>query len=228
MAAKDFNTRRNRRADSTFALRPDSVAANGLANIERSNTNASTATNPAGYKSVRDPRVHSGARAIFEAANPTSATGPAGTMGDAGTGFSFADSQYGLGEANARRRYAQSELGSQLRLSQLGPQTQRQLLDVSRQYRQAAPQQITGFTGRGLGRSGLFREAMQQFAGAQQRDLADIAQSQAAQQAQIELERQNAAIALQDELDRLELQRQQQILADAAALTEFAPIAGLV
>jgi hypothetical protein len=142
--------------------------------------------------------------------------------------FSFADTQFGLGEAGARRRYTQQGLESQLRLGELGRQTQRQTRDVSRAYRQAAPQQITSFTGRGLGRSGLFRRAMQEFAGQQQRDLADIAQSQAAQQAQIELERQNQAIALQDELDRLELQRQQQILADAAALTEFAPIAGLV
>lgn len=163
-------------------------------------------------------------------AGSTGGAGGAATSGTSsgGDGFSFADSQFGLGEAGARRRFTQSQLGSQLRLGELGRQTQRQSRDVSRAYRQAAPQQITGFTGRGLGRSGLFRQAMQDFAGQQQRDLSDIAQSQAAGQAQIELERQQNAIALQDELDRLELQRQQQILADAAALQEFAPIAGLI
>ena len=141
--------------------------------------------------------------------------------------FSFADTQFGLGEAGARRRYSHQNLGLQARMQELGRTTQRRSRDISQAYRQAAPQQITSFTGRGLGRSGLFQGAMQQFAGQQQQDLADLAQSQAAQQAQIELERQNAAVALQDELDRLELERQQQILADAAALSEFAPIAGL-
>jgi len=143
------------------------------------------------------------------------------------TDFGFAGTDFGLSEAAARRRFNEQTLASQLRLADVGQQTQRGLRDVSQRYARAAPGQITGFTGRGLGRSGLFREAMQQFAGAQQSELADLAQTQQAAQVAEELRQQQAAQDLQDELDRLELARQQQILSDAAALQEFAPIVGL-
>lgn len=143
------------------------------------------------------------------------------------TDFGFAGTDFGLSEAAARRRFNEQTLASQLRLADVGQQTQRGLRDVSERYARAAPGQITGFTGRGLGRSGLFQEAMQQFAGAQQSELADLAQTQQAAQVAEELRQQQAAQDLQDELDRLELARQQQILSDAAALQEFAPIVGL-
>jgi hypothetical protein len=137
--------------------------------------------------------------------------------------FSFADTSYGLGEAAARRRFEQSGLQRQLQMANLGQTTQRQLRDVNQQYRRATEPQITGFTGRGLGRSGLFRQAMQDFVGGQQQRVGDIASSQAAGQASLELEGQMAAQALQDELDRLQLERQQQILADAAQIKGWSP-----
>lgn len=140
------------------------------------------------------------------------------------TDFSFADTQYGLGEAAARRRYSQSMLGSQYSRDQLGQQTQQSIRDLSKAYRQAAPSQITQFTGRGLGRSGLFKQAMQDFATKQQEDLASVYRSQSDQQAALALQEQQYAQALQDELDRLQLQRQQQLLADAAALKDYAPL----
>jgi hypothetical protein len=68
---------------------------------------------------------------------------------------------------------------------------------------------------------------MQDFASRQQQDIANIAQQQQSEQAQIELQQQQYQISLQDELDRLRLQREKQIMADAAALKEFAPMTGL-
>ena len=141
--------------------------------------------------------------------------------------ISFADTTYGLGEAAARRRRRQSFNQSQLQLGEIGRSTERAVRDVNRQYAEAAPRQITSFTGRGLGRSGLFRQAMQDFAGQQQQQLGDIQQQQLSEQMSIQLREQQAAQALQDELDRLRLEREQQIMSDAAAIKEFAPMTGL-
>lgn len=141
--------------------------------------------------------------------------------------ISFADTQYGLGEASARRRYNQQYAGIQQQLGDLGRRTTRANVDLTKAYRQAAPQQITQFTGRGLGRSGLFKQSMQDFASRQQQDIANIAQQQQSEQAQIELQQQQYQNALQDELDRLRLQREQQIMADASALKDWAPMTGL-
>jgi len=140
--------------------------------------------------------------------------------------ISFADTQYGLGEAAARRRYNQQYAGTQQQLGDLGRRTQRANVDLTRAYQQAAPQQITQFTGRGLGRSGLFKQSMQNFAQQQQQGLADIAGQQQSEQAQIALQQQQYQNALQDELDRLRLQREDQIMSDAAMLKEWAPVGG--
>ena len=140
--------------------------------------------------------------------------------------ISFADTQYGLGEAAARRRYNQQYAGTQQQLGDLGRRTQRANVDLTKAYQQAAPQQITQFTGRGLGRSGLFKQSMQNFAQQQQQGLADIAGQQQSEQAQIALQQQQYQNALQDELDRLRLQREDQIMADAAMLKEWAPVSG--
>lgn len=138
-------------------------------------------------------------------------------------GFSFADTSYGLGEATARRRFEQSGLQRQLQLANLGQSTQRQLRDTNRAYARSVEPQITSFSARGLGRSGIFRQAMQDFVGGQQQRVGDIAAGQTAEQASIELQQQQAASALQDELDRLQLQRQQQILADASQIKSMLP-----
>ena len=101
------------------------------------------------------------------------------------------------------------------------------MIDTSKAYQQAAPQQITQFTGRGLGRSGLFKKSMSDFAESQQQSLADIARSQQDEQTRIALQQEQYQTALQDELDRLRLQREQQIMSDAAALKDLAPMTGL-
>jgi len=142
--------------------------------------------------------------------------------------FSFADTNYGLAEASARRRSRQANIQNQLGLSDLARRTQRTTRDVTKAYSQAAPQQITGFTGRGLGRSGIFQRAMKEFVGAQQQRLGDIAAEQQAGQTKLELERQAAAQDLQDYLDQLQLSRQSQILSDAQAIRSMSPLMGML
>ena len=68
---------------------------------------------------------------------------------------------------------------------------------------------------------------MQDFAESQQQSLADIARQQQDEQTQIALQQQQYQNALQDELDRLRLQREQQIMSDAATLKDLAPMTGL-
>jgi hypothetical protein len=130
-------------------------------------------------------------------------------------------------ESAARRARRNAFAQAGLERANLQQQTQRQLRDTSRAYRQAASPQITSFTGRGLGRSGLFNKAMQDFVSQRQQQLGDIQASAAAGEASIQLKEQQASQALQDELDRIAALRQAQILGDAMAIKEFAPMTGL-
>ena len=68
---------------------------------------------------------------------------------------------------------------------------------------------------------------MQDYIGQYQRNIGDIAQRQQLGEAGIQLGDQISAEDLQDALDRLRLQTQSQVIADAAALREFAPMTGL-
>jgi len=145
-----------------------------------------------------------------------------------GSRASFADpSSFGLGEAAERRRREQAQLRAQLQRAGLGAETQRSTRDLTRAYQQGAEPQITGYAQRGLGRSGLFNRAMQDYIGQYQRGIGDIAQRQQLGEAGIQLGDQISAEDLQDALDRLRLQTQSQIIADAAALRDFAPMTGL-
>ena len=145
-----------------------------------------------------------------------------------GSRASFADPQgYGLGEAAERRQREQAYLRSQLQRAGLGAETQRSTRDVTRAYRQGAEPQITGYAQRGLGRSGIFNRAMQDYIGQYQRNIGDIAQRQQLGEAGIQLGEQISSEDLQDALDRLRLNTQSQIIADAAALRDFAPMTGL-
>jgi hypothetical protein len=142
--------------------------------------------------------------------------------------FSFADTNYGLAEASARRRARQANIQNQLGLSDLARRAQRTTRDVTQSYSKAAPKQITGFTSRGLGHSGIFQRAMKDFVGAQQQRLGDIAAEQQAGQTKLELERQAAAQDLQDYLDQLQLTRQGSILSDAQQIRSMSPLIGML
>ena len=143
------------------------------------------------------------------------------------TSFNYDESSLMRQESAARRARRNAFAQAELQRSNLQQQTERQLRDTSKAYERAAPQQITSFTGRGLGRSGLFQKSMQDFVAQRQQQLGDIQQDAASQEASIQLKELQASQALQDELDRIEELRQAQILSDAAAIKDFAPMTGL-
>ena len=141
--------------------------------------------------------------------------------------ISFANTDYDLGRRKALSAYQLGMGDIDRRLGNVAARATRSFNDLSRAYKQAAPQQITQFTGRGLGRSGLFRQSMADFAKQQERDRSRIQSQQMDEEAALGLEQQKYEMALNEELARLENERQKQIAADAAALKEFAPLTGL-
>lgn len=141
--------------------------------------------------------------------------------------ISFANTDFNLGRRKALSAYELGMDNIDRQLGNLSRRTQREFTDLSKAYSQAAPQQITQFTGRGLGRSGLFKQSMTDFALQQERDRAAVLQGQTDEQARLALQQQQYEIAKNEELARLEQNRLRQIAADAAALKEFAPMTGL-
>ena len=132
-----------------------------------------------------------------------------------------------MGEAAQRRQREQAQLRAQLQRAGLGAETQRSTRDLTRAYRQGAEPQITSYAQRGLGWSGLFNRAMQDYIGQYQRGIGDIGQRQQLGEAGIQLGEQISAEDLQDALDSLRLQTTEQIIADAAMLRREAPMTGL-
>lgn len=138
----------------------------------------------------------------------------------------FYDTSYEIQAANARRNRALRALGGQQRAADLGLSTSAALRDINRQYAQGLEPRVSGFGRRGLGRSGLFQRAMKDYATAQQRAVGDIYARQQSELAGIDLEQQQADLELRDALDRLALQKQQQIISDAAKLADFTGFLG--
>ena len=138
----------------------------------------------------------------------------------------FYDTSYEIQAANARRNRALRALGGQQRAADLGLSTSAALRDINRQYAQGLEPRVSGFGRRGLGRSGLFQRTMKDYATAQQRAVGDIYARQQSELAGIDLEQQQADLELRDALDRLALQKQQQIISDAAKLADFTGFLG--
>ena len=138
----------------------------------------------------------------------------------------FYDTSYEIQAANARRNRALRALGGQQRAADLGLSTSTALRDINRQYAQGLEPRVSGFGRRGLGRSGLFQRAMKDYATAQQRAVGDIYARQQSELANIDLEQQQADLELRDALDRLALEKQQQIINDAAKLADFTGFLG--
>ena len=88
---------------------------------------------------------------------------------------SFYNANYGLQEAAARRRRELQRRGFEFDVSNIGRRTSEATEAINRQFREGLEPRATGFAQRGLGRSGLFRRAMSQYATEQQRALGDIA-----------------------------------------------------
>jgi hypothetical protein len=139
----------------------------------------------------------------------------------------FYNTNWDLQEAEARRRREMARRAYELDVSNIAQRGQQSLLEAQRQYAQGFQPRVTGFAQRGLGRSGLFRQAMQDYAAEQQRTIGDITRSSAEQLAGKQLEDQRAAQDLQDALDAIQRGKAQDIYNSAATLKEWAPMTGL-
>ena len=140
---------------------------------------------------------------------------------------SFYNPNYDLQEAAARRRRETARRAYEFDVSNVTRQSQQQLADINRMYSKGLEPRVTSFSQRGLGRSGLFRKAMSDYASQQQRDLATAAQDAASQIAQGQLSEQTSAQELQDVLDSIARAKAQEIFSSASQLKSWSPFTGL-
>ena len=140
---------------------------------------------------------------------------------------SFYNPNYDLQEAAARRRRETQRRGYEFDVSNIGRRTSEATEAVNRQFRQGLEPRATGFARRGLGRSGLFRRAMSQYASDQQRALGDVTRQASEQLAKLQLGEQESAMNLQDVLDAIARAKAQEVFASASTLRSFAPFTGL-
>ena len=137
-------------------------------------------------------------------------------------------SDYMAQEASARRKRLMSRAQYDYNLGELNRQGSQALSDIGQKYSKGMEPQVTQFTGRGLGRSGIFQRAMKDYVESQQRDVNRVYGDLQGQMGQMALGEQEAGLTLQDELDRIARQRNQDILNAAAELRAWAPYAGLL
>ena len=134
---------------------------------------------------------------------------------------------YLMQEARARRQRTldRASYDAQTRdINRVGTQA---LLDINQKYAKGMEPQVTQYTGRGLGRSGIFQRAMKDYVGQQQRDIGDVYQGIQGKLGELNLAEQASGVALQDELDRIARAKQQEILNAAVELRSWAPYAAL-
>ena len=139
----------------------------------------------------------------------------------------FSNPDYIFQEAEARRRRALENAGYQIDLKNLIARGNRQMMDIGQQYRAGMEPRVSGFAKRGLGNSGLFRNAMSQYATKQQQDINDLLANQQGQVSQLDLQEQSSGTALQDELDRIKRAKANDILNSAMTLKDWQPYTGL-
>ena len=140
---------------------------------------------------------------------------------------SFYNPNYDLEEGSARRRRALSRRAYEFDVSNIGRGAQESVLNVNRQYAQGLEPRATGFARRGLGRSGIFRRAMSQYASDQQRALEDITRSSTQRLGALQLQEQQSQQQLQDVLDSIARAKAQEVFSSAANLKAWAPFTGL-
>lgn len=139
----------------------------------------------------------------------------------------FYNPQYDLEEAAARRRREVARRGYEFDVSNLGRRGQEAMLEINRQYGMGIEPRATSFARRGLGRSGLFRRAMSDYAAEQQRQLATQTRGLSEQLGQLSLQDLSASTDLQDALDALRLRKAREIQSSAAQIKSWAPFTGL-
>lgn len=130
-------------------------------------------------------------------------------------------------EAVARRKRLQARAQYDLGVSEANRQASRALTDLSQKYFSGMEPQVTKYTGRGLGRSGIFQRAMKDYVTGQQRETGDVYQGLQDTLSQLAMGENQAGIDLQDELNRIARAKNEEILNAAAELKAWAPYASL-
>lgn len=130
-------------------------------------------------------------------------------------------------EAAARRKRL-NEMNSILsQRTQSNADYANQYRDVLKQYQQGMDPRVSSFAKRGLGRSGIFQRAMQEYALNQQNQLGQLAGTQASQENALQLQEQQSSQELQDFLDRQKIAKAQEIANAASSLQDWSPFTGL-
>lgn len=130
-------------------------------------------------------------------------------------------------EALARRQRAQQRAQFDLGVGELSRRATQGLMDINQKYSKGMEGQVTGYTGRGLGRSGIFQRAMKDYVESQQRDIGGLTGELQTGLNQMVMGENEAGATLQDELDRIQRAKYSEILNAASELKQWAPYAAL-
>ena len=132
-----------------------------------------------------------------------------------------------LNSAIARRQRATDMAGYTAQRGSLMDAYTKSSKDISDRYRQGMSRQVTGLTGRGLGNSGLFQRAMQEYATAQQKEIGGAAETYNTGLNAAGVADQRSAQQLQDFLDAEEIKKLNNITTAASELRAWQPYTGL-
>lgn len=132
-----------------------------------------------------------------------------------------------MDEAAARRRRLNTQNSILAQRTQSNVDYGNQYRDVLKQYQQGMDPRVSSFAKRGLGRSGIFQRAMQEYAVNSQNQLGQLAGNQASQENALQLQDQQSAYDLQEFLDRQKIAKAQEIANAAASLQDWQPFTGL-
>jgi hypothetical protein len=130
------------------------------------------------------------------------------------------------GAARTRQRVTERD-SIRNQLAALGSNSAKAYENLTRQYQQGMDPRVSGFAKRGLGNSGIFQRAMQEYAANQQRSLGDVASSQQSGMQDLNTQEYNSANDYKDYMDSLAIKKQQEIAQAAGSLQDWAPFTGL-
>ena len=134
---------------------------------------------------------------------------------------------YLMQEAASRRKRMLSRAQYDYSVGELNRQLGQGLTDIGQKYSRGMEPQVTQYTGRGLGRSGIFQRAMKNYVESQQREVGDLTAGAQSALGELNLGEQAAGVQLQDELDRIARAKYSEILNAAAELRAWSPYAAM-
>lgn len=132
-----------------------------------------------------------------------------------------------LNNAIARRQRKTDIAGFTAKRGSLADTYAKSSKNISDKYRQGMSRQVTGFTGRGLGNSGLFQRAMQEYATAQQNEMGDAVGAYNSGINLTDVQDAGSAQQLQDFLDAEEIKKLSNITTAASELRAWQPFTSL-